>query len=135
MTAEPQTTVPCLSRELPATPASVGELRSAVRAFALANGAEYRALAAIVLAVSEAAANAVVHAYREMEVGLVRVDADVEDGTIEIVVADDGGGFTDAPAPGLGLGLAFMSQRALAFEVRDRPAGGIEAWMRFPLVD
>lgn len=135
MTGELHTLVPCLSRELPATPASVAELRRAIRAFAWANGAEPRALAAIVLAVSEAAANAVVHAYRETEPGHVRVDADVEEGTIEIVVADDGGGFTDAPVPGLGLGLAFMRDRTLAFEVRDRPAGGVEVWMHFPLVD
>jgi serine/threonine-protein kinase RsbW/stage II sporulation protein AB (anti-sigma F factor) len=88
-----------------------------------------------VLAVSEAAANAVVHAYRATEPGLVRVEADVEEGTIEIVVLDDGDGFTDAPVPGLGFGLAFMRERALAFEVRDRPAGGVEVWMRFPLAD
>ena len=135
MTVEPHVAVPCLSRELPATPGSVAEVRRGIRTFAAANGAQHDALAAIVLAVSEAAANAVVHAYRAKGPGLVRVDADIEDGTIEIVVADDGGGFTDEPAPGLGFGLGFMSQGALAFEVRDRPAGGIEVWMRFALGD
>jgi len=35
--------------------------------------------------------------------------------------------------PGLGFGLAFMREGALAFEVRDRPTGGVEVWMRFPL--
>jgi len=133
MTAEPSMTVPCLMRELPATPGSVAELRQGIRAFAAANGAEPEALASIVLAVSEAAANAVVHAYRAREPGVVRVEADIEDGTIEVVVADHGGGFTDAPGPGLGFGLAFMSEGALAFEVRDRPTGGVEVWMRFPL--
>jgi len=135
MTAEPHTMVPCLMRELPATPGSLAELRQAIRGFAAANGAEPEALAAIVLAVSEAAANAVVHAYPGRTAGRVRLDADVEDGTIEIVVADDGGGFTDAPVRGLGFGLAFMRDRALAFEIRDRPAGGVEVWMRFPLGD
>jgi anti-sigma regulatory factor (Ser/Thr protein kinase) len=135
MIAEPHVTVPCLTRELPATPGSVAEVRRGIRAFAAANGAEPDALAAIVLAVSEAAANAVVHAYPAREPGLVRVEADVEDGTIEIVVADDGGGFTEQPVPGLGFGLAFMTDRALAFEVRDRPAGGVEVWLRFRLAD
>jgi anti-sigma regulatory factor (Ser/Thr protein kinase) len=133
MTAESHTMVPCLSQEVPAVPASVAQVRQGIRAFAAANGADERALASIVLAVSEAAANAVVHAYRGREVGPVRVDADVEEGTIEVVVADDGGGFTDAPVRGLGFGLAFMRERALAFEVRDRPTGGVEVWMRFRL--
>lgn len=135
MTAEPHTAVPCLKRVLPATPASLAELRRGIRTFAAANGAEPEALAALVLAVSEAATNVVLHAYHAREPGLVRVEADVEDGTIEIVVADDGGGFTDAPVPGLGFGLAFMRERALAFEIRDRPAGGVEVWMRFALGD
>jgi len=135
MTAEPYIAVPCLSWQLPATPENVGKLRRAIRAFAAANGAERKALGAIALAVGEAAANVVVHAYGGTEPGHVRVDADIEDGEIEIVVADDGAGFTEAPAPGLGLGLGLISERALAFEVRDRPAGGVEVWMRFPLLD
>ena len=72
------------------------------------------------------------HAYAG-EPGEVRVDADVEDEELELVVTDDGRGFTPGPAPGLGLGLGLIRASAAAFEIRDRPLGGVEVWMRFPL--
>jgi len=112
----------------------VREIRRDVRAFAAEYGAEGEALATIELAVSEAAANAVVHGCADGE-GTVRVAADVEDGELEVVVLDEGPGFTDEPGPGLGLGLGLglMRRGAVAFEIRDRPEGGVEVWMRFPL--
>ena len=133
MTAEPMATVPYLSLVLPAEPGSVSEARRLVREFAATHGAAGEALAAIELAVSEAAANTVVHAYDEDGPGALRVEADVEEGEFELVVADDGRGFTRDAAPGLGFGLAFMRRDALAFEIRDRPLGGVEVWMRFSL--
>ena len=134
MTAEPFVTVPCLSLVLAAEPESVGEARRLVRDFAATHGAADGALAAIELAVSEAAANVVVHAYDpDGRPGELRVDADVEGGVFELVVTDDGFGFTYSTAPGLGFGLALMRRDALAFEIRDRPAGGVEVWARFAL--
>jgi anti-sigma regulatory factor (Ser/Thr protein kinase) len=100
--------------------------------FAEANGAHGQALAAIELAVSEAVANVVVHAYPG-GTGDVTVFADVENRELELVVTDDGEGFRTEPAPGLGLGLGLMRQSATAFEVRDRPLGGVEVWLRFAL--
>jgi stage II sporulation protein AB (anti-sigma F factor) len=133
VSAEPVVTVPCLSLVLPAEPESVGEARRLVREFAVAHGATGEALAAIELAVSEAAANAVVHAYDGDGPGALRVEADVEDGEFELVVTDDGRGFTTATTPGLGFGLAFVRQDSTAFEIRDRPLGGVEVWARFRL--
>ena len=127
--------VPYLSLQLPATPESVGEARRHVREFAAAQGAAGDALAAIELAVSEAAANVVVHAYDGGGPGVVRVQADVEEGVLELVVLDDGVGFTDEPAAGLGLGLGLVRRDALAFEVRDRSQGGVELWARFAVGD
>jgi len=124
--------VPFLSLAHRGTPACVREIRRDVRAFAAEYGAEGEALATIELAVSEAAANAVVHGYADGE-GTVRVEADVEEGELEVVVLDEGPGFTDEPGPGLGLGLGLMRRGAVAFEIRDRPEGGVEVWMRFPL--
>jgi hypothetical protein len=49
------------------------------------------------------------------------------------VVADGGRGFTTSPTEGLGLGLAFVRAGTAAFELRDRPLGGVEVWMRFAL--
>ena len=133
MTAEPVVTVPYLSLVLPAEPESVGEARRLVREFAAMHGAAGEALAAIELAVSEAAANVVVHAYDGDGPGALRVEADVEEGEFELVVADDGRGFSRTTAPGLGFGLAFVRQDSVAFEVRDRPLGGVEVWARFRL--
>ena len=129
MTGDGRVAVPFLSLATPALPSAVGEIRRDVRAFASEHGAEGLALIAIELAVSEAMANAVVHG----GVGTVRVEADIEDGELEVVVLDEGPGFTGEPAPGLGMGLALMRDGATSFEVRDRPEGGVEVWMRFSL--
>jgi len=135
MTLEAGVSVPCLSLVLAATPQSVGEARRRIREFASTHGARGEALAVIELAVSEAATNAAVHAYPDGPAGPMRIEADVEEGELEIVVVDEGAGFTssDGPAPGLGLGLGLVRRNALAFEVRDRPLGGVELWARFAL--
>jgi stage II sporulation protein AB (anti-sigma F factor) len=117
---------------LAAEPASVPEARRVVREFAASHGAAGRTLAAIELAASEAVTNVVIHAY-EGGTGTLRLEADVEQGELELVVVDDGRGFTGTPAPGLGLGLALVRRDAIAFEVRDRALGGVEVWARFVL--
>ena len=132
MTLHPSLAVPCVSIVLPAQPASVPAARRRVREFAASHGAVGTTLAAIELAASEAVTNVVVHAYGG-GTGTLRVEADIEEGELELVVVDDGRGFTGAPAPGLGLGLALVRRDALAFEVRDRPLGGVEVWARYAL--
>ena len=129
---EREIAVPCVSLVRPATAAGVRGIRRAISVFAEANGAYGQRLAAIELAVSEAVANVVVHAYPHGP-GKLWIAADVEDGELELVVVDDGEGFRAGPAPGLGLGLGLMRQGATAFEVRDRPLGGVEVWLRFAL--
>ena len=133
MTWWPDVSVPCMSLEVAATPEAVGMGRRRVRDVAARHGAAGEALAAIEIAVSEATANAAVHAYDDGAPGPVRVDADIEQGELELVVADEGRGFSGDPAPGLGLGLGLVRRSALAFEVRDRPLGGVEVWARFAL--
>jgi anti-sigma regulatory factor (Ser/Thr protein kinase) len=127
-------TVPCISLELAAVPASVPTIRDAIRDFLVEHGASRPIEDAVTLATTEAVTNAIVHAYSGRGAGIVRVDADLEDHELEIVVSDDGRGFTadSEPARGLGLGLALMRTGSTAFEIRDRPLGGVEVWMRFP---
>ena len=132
MTGATQVAVPYLSISGHVAAADVGRIRRQVRAFAAEHGASGMELAAIQIAISEAVANAVEHGY-DGSGGEIRVDADVEDAELEIVVADGGRGFTGEPGGGLGLGLALMRAGASAFEVRDRPLGGVEVWMRFPV--
>lgn len=124
--------VPFLSIVGYVTAADVSGIRRRVGAFAIDHGASASTLATVSLAVSEAVANAVVHGY-DGTGGELRVEVDVEDAELEVVVADHGRGFASAPSGGLGLGLALMRDGASAFEVRDEPEGGVEVWMRFPL--
>jgi anti-sigma regulatory factor (Ser/Thr protein kinase) len=124
--------VPYLSIAGRVAAADVGVVRRRVRAFAAEHGASAQVLAAIQLAVTEAVVNAVKHGYGGAG-GEVRVDVDVEDGELEVVVADGGRGFESDSDEGLGLGLALMRAGASAFEVRDRPLGGVEVWMRFQI--
>jgi serine/threonine-protein kinase RsbW/stage II sporulation protein AB (anti-sigma F factor) len=91
-------------------------------------------LGAVQLAVSEAATNAVVHAYREGEPGELTVEARRVDRSLEVTVADDGVGMRPRPdSPGLGLGLPLIAQLAETFEVTSPAAGGVRLCMRFPL--
>lgn len=124
--------VPYLSIDGYVSAAEVAGIRGRVRAFAAEHGASEREVSAIGLAVGEAVVNSVVHGY-DNGGGVVRVEVDVEDGDIEVVVADGGRGFSTSPSDGLGLGLAFVSAGTTAFEIRDRPLGGVEVWMRFGL--
>jgi anti-sigma regulatory factor (Ser/Thr protein kinase) len=62
---------------------------------------------AVVLAVNEAAANAIEHGYHDSN-GLVEVTGDVSDGELQIVIEDQGGWRTGEPDPARGRGLPLM---------------------------
>ena len=82
---------------------NVGDLRKAVVAFAQELG--FDDTSQIALAVSEAITNAVVHAYRDCEVGDVRVVACDKPESLVVVVRDYGAGCCRAPtARGSGSG-------------------------------
>jgi stage II sporulation protein AB (anti-sigma F factor) len=132
MTRAARVAVPYLTIAGHVSAAEVAGIRRRVRAFAAQHGASPREVFAIGLAVGEAVVNSIVHGY-DGGGGEVRVEVDLEDGDLEVVVADGGRGFTTSPSEGLGLGLAFVRSGSTAFEVRDRPLGGVEVWMRFAL--
>lgn len=87
-------------------------LRRAVIEFAARNGASERRCEDIALAVSEALANAVIHAYVGYdEPGGVGVEAWMNERSLEVVVCDEGIGLKPrVDSPGLGLGLALIGQ-------------------------
>jgi serine/threonine-protein kinase RsbW/stage II sporulation protein AB (anti-sigma F factor) len=117
-----------------ATAASVPQIRQAVVEFACDNGITEAQAHDIGLAISEAVANAVVHAYRrDAQPGGVYVSAKVEGGWIELRVVDDGIGIGPrSDSPGLGLGLPLIYRLADQVELRQLPGGdGTELWMRF----
>jgi anti-sigma regulatory factor (Ser/Thr protein kinase) len=125
--------VPVISFALPARPLSVRTARRWLRAFAGEHGGDRELQDRIAIALSEAVANAALHAYTELPPGPVHITADIEDGTLEIVVADDGGGLTASPSDEIaaGLGLSLIARSTDGFAIRERATGGTEVWMRF----
>ena len=114
--------------ELPPEPGSVAEARYAVRELARAVGSPEQEVA---LAVSEAVANAVLHAFRHGKEGSVRVLARRDGGELLVTVADNGVGMIpDLDSPGLGVGTSLISRLSeqATFESSDE---GTIVTMRF----
>ena len=104
--------------------------------FAYEYGVTERCLSDIRLAVSEAVTNAVIHAFRGREIGMVIVSVTMRDAEwFEVRVADDGSGMAPRDdSPGMGLGLPLI--RHLTDQFQHRPpadSGGTELRMRFRL--
>ena len=127
-----------LDASYPAQPSQIPAIRRAVAAIARARGAPDTKLVQITLAVSEAASNAVLHAYRDA--GAVP-DADVrvlvracDDSCLDVRIRDRGVGLRPrADSPGLGLGLGLIAHETDRFEIRAVPEGGTEVVLRFAL--
>ena len=116
---------------IPGTPQGVGMIRHAMTAIADTCGMDAEETADVRLAVTEAATNAVMHAYADAE-GEIRVTATIGDGQLGIVVADTGPGLVERDdSPGLGLGLAIMANLSERLRVVSCP-GGTEVHMAFP---
>jgi serine/threonine-protein kinase RsbW/stage II sporulation protein AB (anti-sigma F factor) len=120
-----------------ATPGAVASIRHAIVAVAEDAGATAQALGAVRLAVSEAATNAVRHAYDDGRTqGEIRVMANVDgdDGqTLVVAVSDDGPGLHPRPdSPGMGLGLPLIAQSALSVDITNNDPG-LTVCMRFAL--
>lgn len=114
---------PELEATFPGTPPGVGALRRAVGEVARQAGLPQDAVDAARLAASEAASNAVIHAYRE-HTGDLRLRARVVRGELQLVIADKGRGVSPrTDSPGLGLGLPIMAHVSERFEVVSGPEG------------
>jgi anti-sigma regulatory factor (Ser/Thr protein kinase) len=112
---------------------SIGQLRRDVSTFAASAGVEPHVLHDLRLALSEALANVVVHAYRDTRPGAMKVQAIMEDRYVEIAVADEGVGMRPRPdSPGLGLGLPMIASLAAESRIEARAEGGTVLLMRFP---
>ena len=107
----------------PGTPAGVGALRRAVSELARRCGLPDDVVDAARLAASEAASNAVIHAYRERP-GQLHLRAELRDGELQLVIADQGNGVAPrTDSPGLGLGLPIMAHVSERFEIVSGPDG------------
>ncbi|HEV3045901.1 MAG TPA: ATP-binding protein [Solirubrobacteraceae bacterium] len=116
-----------------AVPASLARARATVGALAADRGARPEDLERIRLAVSEAVANVVMHAYGAAR-GEVHLTAVVIDGELTVVVADDGCGLGAAPASrGLGHGMRVIAAGCDSLSILRRSNGGTQLEMRFAL--
>ncbi len=127
-----------LDLSYPALASQIPAIRRAVGDAARDLGADEDVLLQINLAVSEAATNAVQHAYRDRtaaEAGDVRVIVREGYGDALVVhVHDRGMGLAPRPdSPGLGLGLCLMAHECSRFEIRKSLDGGTEVILHFQL--
>ena len=117
----------------PAVPETAKEIRCEIAAIARDCGLSELAVADVKLAVSEAATNAIQHAYRHRHAGDLTATTLSSNGVLWVVISDDGDGVhprTDSP--GLGLGLPLIASTTQGFEIVNKPTGGTEIHMRFP---
>jgi anti-sigma regulatory factor (Ser/Thr protein kinase) len=124
----PPSPVAPLDIELSAVADSVGTARHAVAAFCVGYALDHEGIA---IAVSEAVANAVTHAYDDGVDGAVRVFADLEVAALLIVISDDGRGMTPRTASaGMGVGLVIIGRVATSLQIDD-DSTGTRLTMRF----
>lgn len=122
-------------RTVPAVADNVAQLRHAVVGLAERAGAMEGVRTDVALAVGEACANVVVHAYPPGDIGPLIVHAEVAEEQLVVSVIDQGQGMTPRPdSPGLGLGLPLIANLADTLEIRDGPGpAGTEVVMAFRL--
>jgi serine/threonine-protein kinase RsbW len=114
---------PALRVTLPAQRASLALVRHVIRGFRDAYEIGSSTMDDIVLAVSEATTNVVLHAYSSRP-GTMTVVAHMEDARLHVLVRDHGVGIAppaDTPQPGHG--LALMDHVAASLEIVGSPAG------------
>jgi len=107
----------------PGTPLGVRRLRREMAGIAADCGMDADGVADVKLAVTEAATNAVMHAYAEVT-GELSVTAAVEDGELEIVIGDSGPGIVERrDSPGMGAGLSVIAIVAERLRIVTSTAG------------
>jgi anti-sigma regulatory factor (Ser/Thr protein kinase) len=116
---------------MPGTPLGVRMLRNEISNIATDCGMDAAGVADVRLAVTEAAANAVMHGYAQAT-GDLTVSAVVQDGELAIVIGDTGRGFDEGrESSGLGVGLPIIATVADRLRIVTTP-GGTEIHMAFP---
>lgn len=126
---------------LPAVAASAAVIRQAIGGIGAELGLAADAVDDIKLAVSEACANVVVHAYPE-EPGSLEVEFRPGDDALVVGIYDDGIGLSPHRPPdedgalesaGLGLGLELMATLTREMSIGARPSGGTSIRLEFAL--
>jgi anti-sigma regulatory factor (Ser/Thr protein kinase) len=127
--------------ELPARPEEVPSARGAITRLCEHLELEEELAGQIRLAVTEACANCVLHAYDasgaagELPASTFALEARVDDDALVVVVRDAGAGISRCRSAraGLGLGLRLIRQAASSVDITSRPGRGTRVAMRFAL--
>jgi serine/threonine-protein kinase RsbW len=115
-----------IQRRMRAAAASVPEARAVIRAVAERCGASPETVEDIALAVTEAAANVVRHAYPSDPLGVFDLETHLEGGDFVIRLRDYGAGHTaQAETEGLGIGLIVMEKLADACMIEECAPGTV----------
>jgi stage II sporulation protein AB (anti-sigma F factor) len=118
-----------LALTLPSAPASSAVARRELERFL--DGARVE-VPTVVLAVTEAINNAILHGYRSAPDGLIEVSVERRPDEVTVVVVDRGLGMAPHPnSEGLGLGLPLIGAYADSVEVGVPDGGGTKMTMRF----
>lgn len=120
---------------VPATPASLAPIRRAVTGLASAAGLPAARVDDVAVAVTEACANVVVHAYGGRG-GIIEVKAAVDGQWLRVSVRDEGRGLVPRlrhTSPGLRLGLQMMAALADETDFRAAEGGGTCVRLAFRL--
>jgi anti-sigma regulatory factor (Ser/Thr protein kinase) len=124
---------PDLELSLPARAENVAVVRHVLGGVGDVLGLDPEVLDDIRLAVSEACANVVVHAYPDSE-GLLVVRVFTRDDAVAVSVRDHGAGMAPrTDSPGLGVGLPLIASLTRTLELSASPGGGTEVRMAFDL--
>jgi anti-sigma regulatory factor (Ser/Thr protein kinase) len=119
-------------QRVPATAGAVAQIRNAARLYAAERcGVGDELESSIALAVSEAASNVVLHAYRDGD-GEIEFEADVDGDALTVRVRDHGVGI-EQPSPNRGLGTGMRIMQGLADVHVDSDGDGTEVELRFQL--
>jgi anti-sigma regulatory factor (Ser/Thr protein kinase) len=121
--------------QVPAEPDQISVLRREAASFGVEAGMGGEAIDDLRTVVSEAATNAVVHAYGgSYDSGVMRMELEVCGDRLLVHLRDYGVGVSGRPA-GIrkGVGLHVIASLAHSFELRRCPEGGTEARMAFAL--
>ena len=123
------------TREVPAEPARIAGIRRDILAFAAAHNASATLRDDIAIAVSEACANVVMHAYAsDPHPGSLTVEGYHSNGHLIVIVIDEGSGLVArSDSPGTGLGLSLMQRLTQRLEITDHSPAGTRVLMRFAL--
>lgn len=130
------TITPDLELSLPARAENIALIRHAFGALGEALAIDEQLLADMRLAVTEACANVVVHAYADREPGPLEVDVTIHDHKLVVIVRDEGPGIVPHPgSPGLGLGLPLIASLAESVKLGRDERERTEVRMTFALPD